>query len=88
MRYGASLSLRFPSLTASPLPLPCLPSPSQTFIHTLFNYLMIGGGMSPVQAACAFALAGVSYSVSTEHMLRLLGGVRGNLIGMVISAAM
>jgi hypothetical protein len=81
-------SLRFPSLTASPLPLPCLPSPSQTFIHTLFNYLMIGGGMSPVQAACAFALAGVSYSVSTEHMLRLLGGVRGNLIGMVISAAM
>jgi hypothetical protein len=49
---------------------------------------MIGGGMSPVQAACAFALSGISYSVSTEHMLRLLGGVRGNLVGMIISTTM
>lgn len=62
--------------------------PHQTYIHTLFNYLMVGGGMSPLQAACAFALAGISYSVSTEHMLRIVGSVRGNLIGMMISIAM
>jgi hypothetical protein len=49
---------------------------------------MIGGGMSPVQAACAFALSGISYSISTEHMLRIMGTVRGNLIGMIISAVM
>lgn len=49
---------------------------------------MVGGGMSPVQAACAFALAGISYSISTEHMLRIVGSVRGNLIGMMISAIM
>lgn len=44
--------------------------------------------MTPLSAACAFGLAGVSYSLSTEHMLRLVGSVRGNLVGMMISVLM
>ena len=44
--------------------------------------------MTPVSAACAFGLSGISYSFSTEHMLRLVGSVRGNLVGMMISVIM
>lgn len=58
---------------------------NETFIHTLFNYLLVGGGFSPLQASMGFMLAGISYFVVVENMLLYVGGVKANLVGLLVT---
>lgn len=58
---------------------------NETFIHTLFNYLLIGGNFTPLQASMGFLIAGISYIIAVENMLLVVGGVKANLVGLIIT---
>ena len=68
--------------------IPSIDSCSQSYIHTLLNYMLLGAGFTPVVAAVGFLITGACYAAVTERMLARFGDVDSSYYGMSISVVM